>query len=123
MNSLKFNNGDLEFVSKRAVIVSDLDQKIQKTAGLLYIVLGEMFFDSTMGMDRELLLDIETKDTPMEKKKFAVTDALLQDNTVSKVDDIIIDYDRINRKTLINVRYKYKEYKDKIQLGGIKINE
>ncbi|NEZ48022.1 hypothetical protein FDF74_12660 [Clostridium niameyense] len=121
MKSIAFDNGDLVISSKRLKLVNDLEQKMQKTKGLLLVVLGELFYNTDIGLNYEELLDIKEKNISIERKKLAIIEAIFKDENVEKVDVVNFYTDRENRKQTIEVKLKYKDYEDIVTIGGVSI--
>jgi phage baseplate assembly protein W len=121
MKSIAFDNGDLVISSKRLQMVSDLEQKIQRTKGILLTSLGELFYNADIGLDRTEILDIKEKNIQEERKKFAVIQAVMQDDNVEKVDEVTIETNNKERKQTISLKYKYKDEEKIIEIGGIEV--
>lgn len=121
MKSIKFENGDMVLSSKKLALVDDLEQKIQKTKGILLTSLGELFYNVEIGLDRTEILDIKEKNLPLERKKLAIIQAVMQDDNVEKVDNVTIETDIKNRHQIINLSLKYKDEEEITYLGGVEI--
>lgn len=122
MKSIKFtDSGDISITSKRLDLVENLQQKMQKTRGILLTSLGELFFNTEIGLDRTEILDIKEKNISLERKKLAVVTAVTQDSNVDKVEVVDIITDRLSRKQIININLKYKDEEEITDLGGVVI--
>lgn len=122
MKSIKFtDDGDIAITSKRLDLVEDLPQKMQKTRGILLTSLGELFFNTEIGLDRTEVLDIKEKNISEERKRLAVITATMQDENVEKVEVANITTDIQNRSQVIDMQLKYKDEEDITELGGVAI--
>lgn len=121
MKSILFQNGDISIKDKRLQTISDLNQKTQKTKGILLTVLGELFFNIEIGLDYTEVLDITEKNISNERKKIAIIEAIMSDDNVEKVDEIVIETDKISRKQSISLKLKYKDEEEIIEIGGVPI--
>lgn len=121
MKSILFQNGDMSIKDKRLQTISDLNQKMQKTKGILLTVLGELFFNSDIGLDYTEVLDITEKNISNERKKIAIIEAIMSDDNVEKVDEVVMETDKISRKQSISLKLKYKDEEEITQIGGVTI--
>lgn len=121
MKSILFKNGDIFIKDKRLQIVSDLEQKMQRTKGILLTVAGELFFNTEIGLDYTEVLDIKEKNISSERKKLALIEAIMSDENVEKVDDIVIEIDKTSRKQSISLKLKYKDESVITEIGGVEI--
>lgn len=121
MKSILFQNGDMSIKDKRLQTISDLNQKMQKTKGVLLTVLGELFFNSDIGLDYTEVLDITEKNISNERKKIAIIEAIMSDDNVEKVDEVVMETDKISRKQSISLKLKYKDEEEITQIGGVTI--
>lgn len=122
MKSILFKNGDIVIKDKRLQTVSNLNQKMQKTKGVLLTVLGELFFNTNIGLDYTEVLDITEKNISNERKKIAIIEAIMTDDNVEKVDEIVIETDKISRKQSIGLKLKYKDEEETTEIGGVTID-
>ncbi|MCY6957903.1 hypothetical protein [Clostridium brassicae] len=121
IKSIKFQNGDISITSKRLDIVEDTEQKIQKTKGLLLVAQGELFYNANIGLDRTEVLSIKEKNISKERKLLAISEATYQDENVEKIEFADITTDNKNRKQQINIKLKYKETSDIVDVGGVEV--
>lgn len=121
MKSIDFSNNDLNIVSKRLQMVSDLEQKIQKTKSCLLTVQGELFYNADNGLDYTKVLDITEKNIPIEQRKLAIIEAIMKDKNVEKVANVVIETDKKSRKQSITVQLKYKDGSNLTTIGGVQI--
>lgn len=121
MKSIKIENGDLCIISKRLQMVSDKEQKIQQTRTILQLVLGELFYNSDVGLNYTEILDVKEKDISEERKKLAILEALQQDENIDKVDNITIDIDKISRKQTITLQLTYKNEIEPTMIEGVEV--
>jgi hypothetical protein len=121
VKSIDFTNNDLNIVSKRLQIVTDTAQKIQKTKSSLLIVFGELFYNADIGLDYTKVLDVTEKNISDEYKKLAIIEAIMKDSNVEKVDNIVIETDKISRKQSITVQLKYKDETETTTIGGVTV--
>lgn len=122
MKSILFQDGDISIRDKRLQTISDLNQKMQKTKGILLTVLGELFFNSDIGLDYAEVLDIKEKNISNERKKIAIIEAIMSDDNVEKVDEVVIETDKISRKQSISLKLKYKDEEEITEIGGVPID-
>ncbi|WP_125153678.1 DUF2634 domain-containing protein [Clostridium rectalis] len=121
MKSIKIENGDIVITSKRLELVEDTQQKIQKTKGILLTSKGELFYNTTIGLERSEILEIKEKNISKSRNRIAIMEALMQDENVEKVEIIDINNNKANRNKIINLKLKYKEEETITDLGGIEI--
>lgn len=102
-------------------MVDDLDQKKQKTAGILQIVKGELFYNANLGLDYTQMLDIIQKDIPEDVKRMAVMEDLRNDTNVDKVINIDVTEDPENsQKQIISVGLEYTDGTT-ATIGGVNV--
>src|SRR3712207_3905568 len=106
MKSIKIENGDIVFTSKKLTLVDGLKQKIQKTKGILLTSKGELFYNVEIGLDRAEVLSIKEKNISDERKKLAVIEATMSDSNVEKVEIVNIKKDRNKRTQEIGLKLK-----------------
>lgn len=121
MRSIKFSNGDISITSKRLDMVEDTEQKIQKTKGLLLVAQGELFYNANIGLDRTEVLSIKEKNISKERKLLAISEATYQDENVEKIEFADITTDKKNRKQQIDIKLKYKETSNIVDVGGVEV--
>lgn len=119
MKSIDFSGNDLNIKSKRLQIVKDLEQIKQKTKSILYVVKGELFYNTDLGLDYSKVLDVVIKNIPNQEKRIAVVETLLQDENVKSIDNVeIINLE--DRKQKINIQLTYKNG-IATTIGGVEI--
>lgn len=119
MKSIKIENGDIVFISKRLTLVDDLEQKMQKTKGLLLTSLGELFYNSNIGLNFKNVLSIDKKVINDADKKMSIRECLSQDENIERVEVIDIIHNAKTRTDTINLKIKYKGYNETVDIGGI----
>lgn len=122
MKSIKIENGDIVFTSKRLSLVDDLEQKIQRTKGLLQISLGELFYNADIGLNMKEVLSIEDKVISEDRKRMAIRECLSKDDNIEKIKLVDIKTNKKTRKDTINLKIKYKGYDEIIDVGGIQFD-
>ena len=121
MRSICFKDGDILIKDKRLQMVDDLDQKKQKTAGILQIVKGELFYNANLGLDYTQMLDIIQKDIPEDVKRMAVMEDLRNDANVDKVINVDVTEDPKNsQKQIISVDLEYTDGAT-TTIGGVNV--
>ncbi len=85
MLSVMIQNGDIVIKDKLLQTVNEEVQKKQRTAGLLQIVKGELFYNANMGLDYSEILEINEKGIDDGRKKIAVAKALEYDDNIEKI--------------------------------------
>lgn len=121
IKSIKFSNGDISITSKRLDMLEDTEQKIQKTKGLLLVAQGELFYNANIGLDRTEVLSIKEKNISKERKLLAISEATYQDENVEKIEFADITTDKKNRKQQIDIKLKYKETSNIVDVGGVEV--
>ncbi|KEI18245.1 contractile injection system sheath initiator [Clostridium haemolyticum] len=122
MKSIKIENGDIVFTSKRLTLVDELEQKIQRTKGLLQISLGELFYNADIGLNMKEVLSIEDKVISEDRKRMAIRECLSKDDNIEKIKLVDIKTNKKTRKDTINLKIKYKGYDEIIDVGGIQFD-
>lgn len=121
MESIKFENGDMIFKHGQLLMVEGLECKIQKTKGLLSTSLGELFYNSEIGLSLKNILSIDNKKPTLEDKKMAIRECLSKDDNIEQIQVIDIIYNPQKRKDEITLKLKYKQQTNSIIVGGIEI--
>jgi hypothetical protein len=122
MRSICFKDGDILIKDKRLQMVDDLDQKKQKTAGILSVVKGELFYNAGLGLDYTQVLDVNQKNIEDDIKRMAVMEALRYDENVDKVIGVAFKEDPQNsQKQLIDVLLQYKDEAAPTEIGGVNV--
>ena len=122
MRSICFKDGDILIKDKRLQMVDDLDQKKQKTAGILSVVKGELFYNAGLGLDYTQVLDVNQKNIEDDIKRMAVMEALRYDENVDKVIGVAFKEDPQNsQKQLIDVLLQYKDEAAPTEIGGANV--
>jgi hypothetical protein len=85
------------------------------------IVFGELFYNADIGLDYTKVLDVTEKNISDEYKKLAIIEAIMKDSNVEKVDNIVIETDKISRKQSITVQLKYKDETETTTIGGVTV--
>lgn len=110
MLSVMIQNGDIVIKDKLLQTVNDEVQKKQRTAGLLQIVKGELFYNSNMGLDYSEILEINEKGIDDGRKKIAVAKALEYDDNIEKIIAVNITQDDENSgNQAIDVELSYTD--------------
>lgn len=92
-------NGDLVFnESGELEMVSDDEELLQNLEMILKIQLGEFQLDETIGLDRSNIL---TKQFDEEQAHYDIVEALMQEDRVAEVREIIFTPD--NRRISVDV--------------------
>lgn len=121
MRSIAFKDGDIVIKDKRLQMVDDLAQKKQKTAGILSVVKGELFYNANLGLDYTQMLDIIQKDIPEDVKRMAVMEDLRNDTNVDKVINVDVTEDPQNsQKQIISVDLEYMDGTT-TTIGGVNV--
>ena len=122
MRSVAFKDGDILIKDKRLQMVDDLDQKKQKTAGILQTVKGELFYNANLGLDYAQILEITEKGIEDDVKRMAVMEALRYDENVDKIIGVGFAPDSENSsKQLIGVLLQYRDETTPTQIGGVNV--
>lgn len=122
MRSICFKDGDILIKDKKLQMVDDLDQKKQKTAGILSVVKGELFYNAGLGLDYTQVLDVNQKNIEDDIKRMAVMEALRYDENVDKVIGVAFKKDPQNsQKQLIDVLLQYKDEAAPTEIGGVNV--
>ncbi|UZH06410.1 DUF2634 domain-containing protein [Heyndrickxia coagulans] len=101
MKGLKLVNGDLVFDENGELeMVSDDDEIVQNLEMILSTQLGEFQLDETIGLDRSNIL---TKQFDEEQAHYDIVEALMQEDRVAEVREIIFTPDKKNRRISIDV--------------------
>ncbi|MEK3645814.1 DUF2634 domain-containing protein [Aeribacillus sp. FSL M8-0235] len=99
MKTLELVNGDLVFnESGELEMVSDDEELLQNLEMILKIQLGEFQLDETIGLDRSNIL---TKQFDEEQAHYDIVEALMQEDRVAEVREIIFTPD--NRRISVDV--------------------
>ena len=120
MKSIKFENGDMVFQYGQLLMVEDLEQKIQKTRCLLKTSLGELFYNTNLGLDFKKILSIDKMFLTDENKKMAIRECLSKDENIEQIQTIDIIEDVKKRKVEIVLKIKYKNETETVEIGGLK---
>ncbi len=103
-------------------MVDDLEQKKQKTAGILQTVKGELFYNAGLGLDLTQVLEINEKGIEDGVKRMSVMEALRYDENVDKVIGVGFTLDSKNsQKQSIEVLLQYKDETATTEIGGVNI--
>lgn len=121
MKSIKIKDGDIFISSKRLQMVTDLEQMMQKTVEILNVVLGELWYNGSIGLDRTEILDIKEKNIPRERKELAVIRALQEDSNIEQIVEVNLTTDSKSRTQSIDLKLKYVGIDNVTQLGGITV--
>lgn len=121
MKSIAIKNGDIFISSKRLQIVDGLEQMMQKTVQILNVVLGELWYNGNVGLERTEILDIKEKSISRERKELAVIKALQQDSNIEKIVEVNLTTDSESRIQTIDLKLKYLGIDSVTQLGGITV--
>lgn len=117
-----FENGDIVIKDKRLQTVDNLDQKKQKTAGILNVVKGELFYNAGLGLDYSQVLEVNEKGIEDGTKRMAVMEALRYDENVDKIIDVEFTPDSQNSsKQIIEVLLQYKDETTPTRIGGVNV--
>lgn len=121
MKSIKIKDGDIFISSKRLQTVTGLEQMMQKTVQILNVVLGELWYNGDIGLDRTEILDIKEKNIPHERKELAVIRALQEDSNIEQIVEVNLTTDSKSRTQSIDLKLKYVGIDSVTQLGGITV--
>jgi len=122
IRSIQISNGDIVIKDKRLQMVDDLEQKKQKTAGILQTVKGELFYNAGLGLDLTQVLEINEKGIEDGVKRMSVMEALRYDENVDKVIGVGFTLDSKNsQKQSIEVLLQYKDETATTEIGGVNI--
>jgi len=100
MKGLKLVDGDLVFNENSELeMVSDDEELLQNLEMILKIQLGEFQLDETIGLDRSNIL---TKQFDEEQAHYDIVEALMQEDRVAEVREIIFTPDK-NRRISVDV--------------------
>ena len=122
MVSIDISDGDMVIKDKRLQTVSNLEQKMQKTRGIIQTVLGELFYNANIGLKYSEILDIKEKGISDERKKVAIIEAVNQDQNVEKVNWITISTNQSSRTVYIDLQLKYKDEDSSVEIRGVRID-
>ncbi|MED4933986.1 DUF2634 domain-containing protein [Heyndrickxia coagulans] len=101
MKGLKLVNGDLVFDENGELeMVSDDDEIVQNLEMILSTQLGEFHLDETIGLDRSNIL---TKQFDEEQAHYDIVEALMQEDRVAEVREIIFTPNKKNRRMSVDV--------------------
>jgi hypothetical protein len=101
LKTLKLVNGDLVFNdSGELEMVSDDEEFKQNLEMILKIQLGEFQLDETIGLDRSNIL---TKQFDEKQAHYDIVEALMQEDRVAEVREIIFTPDKKNRRMSVDV--------------------
>lgn len=120
LKSIGIENGDIQIINKRMSIVDDKAQKIQKIRGLLQINKGELFYNADAGLQFSEVMDIKEKNIPVQRKKIAITEALIQSGEVKKVGNVVIKEDKYTRNNTIGFEIILKDGTTE-KIGGVQL--
>ncbi len=110
MRSIAFVDGDILIQDKKLQMVEGEEQKKQRTAGLLQIVKGELFYNANMGLDYSEILEINEKGIDDSRKKIAIAKALEYDDNIEKIIAAnITQEDENSGKQIIDVQLQYMD--------------
>lgn len=122
IRSIAFKDGDIVIKDKRLQMVDDLDQKKQKTVGILSVVKGELFYNAGLGLDYTQVLEVNEKGIEDDVKRMAVMEDLRNDTNVDKVIDVSFVEDPQNSSNqVISVLLQYKDETTPTQIGGVNV--
>lgn len=94
-------NGDLVFDENGELeMVSDDDEIVQNLKMILSTQLGEFQLDETIGLDRSNIL---TKQFDEEQAHYDIVEALMQEDRVAEVREIIFTPNKKNRRMSVDV--------------------
>lgn len=82
---------------------------------------GELFYNANIGLDRTEVLSIKEKNISKERKLLAISEATYQDENVEKIEFADITTDKKNRKQQIDIKLKYKETSNIVDVGGVEV--
>lgn len=114
MIDLKTVNSDIYRIDNKTKLTSGFDEILQSIKNRLLTRKGEFFLDVNYGLEYENIFSITQKDPSEELKRFAIRECILQDDRVSRVEEIEIQK---NKRT---VSIKFKAYlKTNEELEGV----
>ena len=108
MRTLEIKDNDLRLDgSNNLSVIHDEKEETQSIERILTTNLNEWFLNPDFGFNYET---IQNKNFDIEEIRFAVMEAVMQEKRVDKITDIKIEFDRVNRKILINFNAKIQNH-------------
>lgn len=106
MRTFKIKDNDLAIENGNLAMVDGKDEIIQSTERILTTNKNEFFLNIDLGLDYN---QIQGKGKDKESIRFAILEALNQDDRVLEVEFVNIDIDRKVRELQVNFRYTTNE--------------
>lgn len=106
MRTFKIQNNDLQIEEGNLLMVEDEDEIVQSAERRLTTNKNEFFLDIELGLDYS---QIQGKGKDAESIRFAILDALHQDERVEEVDFLNVDIDRKTRRLTIDFNFTTNE--------------
>ena len=106
MKTLKIKDNDLVIENGDLIMVEGKDEVIQSSERILTTNKDEFFLDIVLGLDYR---QIQGKGKDKESIRFAILEALNQDNRVLEVEFVNVSIDRKTRQLEVDFRYTTNE--------------
>lgn len=106
MKTFKIRDSDLVIENGNLLMIGGKDEIVQSTERVLTTNKNEFFLDIDFGLDYS---QIQGKGIDEESIRFAILEALNQDERVEEIEFLNIDIDRKTRNLEIDFRYTTNE--------------